>query len=65
MSVTWMATVAGLIALEKMLRWRRVATYGTTTVLVVLGVIMLVAPGALPGLTVPSQSLPSMSMMGP
>jgi predicted metal-binding membrane protein len=65
MSVTWMATVAGLIAIEKTLPWRRVATYGTTTVLVVLGVIMLVAPDALPGLTVPGPSpMPSMAPMG-
>jgi predicted metal-binding membrane protein len=65
MSVTWMAVVAGLIALEKTIPWRRVATYGTTMVLVVLGVVMLVAPGALPGLTVPGQGpMPSMSPMG-
>jgi predicted metal-binding membrane protein len=65
MSVTWMAVVAGLIAIEKTLPWRRVATYGTTIVLVVLGVIMLVAPDALPGLTLPGQSpMPSMSPMG-
>jgi predicted metal-binding membrane protein len=65
MSVTWMAVVAALIALEKTIPWRRVATYGTTTVLVVLGVLMLVAPDALPGLTVPGQSpMPSMSPMG-
>jgi predicted metal-binding membrane protein len=65
MSVTWMAVVAGLIALEKTIPWRRVATYTTTIVLVVLGVIMLVAPDALPGLTVPDQSpMPSMSPMG-
>jgi predicted metal-binding membrane protein len=56
MSVTWMAVVAGLIAIEKLIAWRRVATYGTTTVLVVLGVTMLVAPEALPELTVPGQS---------
>jgi predicted metal-binding membrane protein len=61
MSVTWMAVVAGLIAIEKIIPWRRVATYGTTTVLVVLGVTMLVAPEALPELTVPGQSpMPSM-----
>ena len=66
MSVTWMAVVAGLIAIEKTLPWRRVATYGTTVVLVVLGVLMLVAPETLPGLTVPGQSpMPSMSPMGP
>src|SRR5690242_6214724 len=33
MSVTWMAVVAGLIALEKVLPWRRWATYGTTVIL--------------------------------
>jgi predicted metal-binding membrane protein len=65
MSVTWMAAVAALIAIEKTIPWRRVATYGTTTVLVVVGVIMLVAPDALPGLTVPGRSpMPSMSPMG-
>ena len=65
MSVTWMAVVAGLIAVEKTIPWRRVATYGTTTVLVVLGVMMLVAPDALPGLTGPGESpMPSMSPMG-
>jgi len=65
MSVTWMAVVAGLIAIEKAIPWRRTATYATTTVLVVLGVTMLVAPGALPGLTVPGQSpMPSMSSTG-
>jgi predicted metal-binding membrane protein len=62
MSVTWMAVVAGLIAVEKTIPWRRAATYGTAIVLVALGVLMLVAPGALPGPTVPSQSpMPSMS----
>src|SRR6476469_6117114 len=34
MSVTWMAVVAGLIAVEKVLPWRRSATYGTALVLV-------------------------------
>jgi hypothetical protein len=38
-----------LIAIEKTLPWRRVATYGTTIVLVVLGVLMLVAPRRFPG----------------
>jgi hypothetical protein len=61
MSVTWMAVVAGLIAIEKTSPWRRVATYGTTVVLVVLGVVLLVAPDALPGHTVPDQG--SMSPM--
>lgn len=53
MSITWMAVIAALIAFQKTIPWRRVATYGTTAVLVVLGVVVLVAPSALPGLTTP------------
>ena len=33
MSVVWMAVIAGIIALEKTIPWRRVATYGTAAVL--------------------------------
>ena len=68
MSLTWMAVVAGLIAFEKTIPWRRTATYATTTILVLVGVIMLAAPDALPGLTVPAQDpmppMPSMSSTG-
>jgi predicted metal-binding membrane protein len=53
MSVIWMALVAGLIAVEKLLPHRRAATYGTAVLLVVLGVLLLVAPDAIPGLTLP------------
>ncbi len=53
MSVAWMAFVAGLIAVEKTLPWRRVATYGTAALLLVLGVLLLAAPDAVPGLAVP------------
>lgn len=53
MSVLWMALVAGLVALEKTLPWRRAATYATAVVLLALGVLLLAAPGALPGLTQP------------
>lgn len=64
MSVTWMAIVAGFIAVEKILPWRRTATYGTASVLLSLGVLVLVAPDALPGLTVPGHdSVPVMSPM--
>jgi len=55
MSVTWMALVAGLIATEKTLPWRRTATYGTALVLLAFGVLVLVAPDALPGLSLPGQ----------
>ena len=54
MSVVWMAIVAGLIAIEKTLPWRRVATYGTAAVLLVLGVLLLAVPAAVPGLTIPA-----------
>jgi len=47
-----MATVALLIALEKLLPWRRTATYVTAAVLVGLAVFVLVAPHALPGTTI-------------
>ncbi|HEX2076043.1 MAG TPA: DUF2182 domain-containing protein [Geodermatophilus sp.] len=54
MSLAWMAFVAGLIAVEKTLPWRRVAIYGTAGVLLALGVLLFVAPGAIPALTIPA-----------
>ncbi len=54
MSVTWMALVAGVIAAEKTLPWRRTATYATAALLLGLGILLLVAPDALPGLTIPA-----------
>jgi predicted metal-binding membrane protein len=65
MSIAWMAFVAGLIALEKLLPWRRVATYGTAAILLVLAVLLIAAPDAIPGLTVPGDDggmKPSMMM---
>lgn len=58
MSVSWMAVVAGLIAVEKTLPWRRIATYGTAAVLLVLGCLVLTAPRALPTLTIPAVHMP-------
>ena len=49
-----MAVVAGLIAIEKTVPWRRVATYRTAAVLLVLGLLVLTAPHALPALTIPA-----------
>jgi len=60
MSVAWMAFVAAIIAAEKLLPWRRVATYGTAAILLALGVLMLAAPDAIPSLVVPE---PGMEMM--
>jgi predicted metal-binding membrane protein len=63
MSLVWMAFVAGLIAFEKLIPSRRLATYGAAGLLLVLGVLMLVAPDVVPGLTVPDGG--SMSDMTP
>ena len=51
-----MAVVAGLIAVEKTLPWRRVAVYGTAAILFGLGVLVLVSPDAIPALTTPGSS---------
>jgi predicted metal-binding membrane protein len=64
MSIVWMAFVAGLIAFEKLIPSRRVATYGTAAVLFALGVLLIVAPDAIPALTIPgSGSMSHMSSM--
>jgi predicted metal-binding membrane protein len=54
MSLVWMALVAALITLEKTLPWRRVATWSTAAVLLILAVVLVVAPHAVPGLVVPN-----------
>lgn len=65
MSVTWMAVVAVVIALEKTLPWRRAASLGTTTILIVLAALVLSAPSTIPGLNVPGDhpmQMPSTNM---
>ena len=58
MSLLWMGLVAGLIAAEKTLPWGRVVTYGTAGLLLALGVVLLVAPDALPGFSIPGDGGP-------
>jgi predicted metal-binding membrane protein len=53
MSLTWMALVASLVALQKLSRRPLVARAATTGVLVALAAGMLVAPDDVPGLVVP------------
>jgi predicted metal-binding membrane protein len=53
MSITWTTLVAALVAFEKILPWRRVATWGTAMLLAVLGLLLLGAPAAVPELTLP------------
>ena len=65
MSITWMAFVAGLIAAEKTLPWRRVTAYATAAILLALAVLLLVAPDVVPALTIPGHgSAPPMEMPG-
>jgi predicted metal-binding membrane protein len=56
MSIAWMALVAALVAVEKMLPWGRAATWGTAALLLALGVLLVAAPDAIPGLTIPGSS---------
>jgi predicted metal-binding membrane protein len=65
MSVGWMVLVAALIAIEKLLPWRRVATRGIAVLLAVLGIALAFAPEDVPGLTVPgsSDAAPAMEEM--
>jgi predicted metal-binding membrane protein len=53
MSLVWMALVAALIALEKTLPWRRVATWSTAVLLLVLAVGVAATPKSVPALVVP------------
>jgi predicted metal-binding membrane protein len=53
MSLTWMALVASLVALQKLSRRPLVARAATAGVLVALAAGMLVAPDDIPGLVVP------------
>lgn len=53
MSVLWMGALAGVIAIEKTIPWRRSATYGTAIALLAVGIMILAAPSVIPGLTIP------------
>jgi len=66
MSVGWMAFVAALIAVEKLLPWKGVANRSIAILLAVLGLAVAVTPAHVPGLTVPASSdvAPAMKEMG-
>lgn len=53
MSVVWMAVIALLIAAQKLLPPRAAIDVPVTLAIVVLGVLILVAPSSVPGLTPP------------
>jgi predicted metal-binding membrane protein len=66
MSLTWMALIAGLVALEKLAPWGRAARIAAAGVLVVLAVAILAVPHEVPGFVVPgsSGSMHAMGTMG-
>jgi predicted metal-binding membrane protein len=53
MSLVWMAFVAVLIAAEKLLPWRTLASGGIAVVLAALAIAVAFAPESVPGLTIP------------
>jgi len=50
MSLGWMAAIAALIAIEKLLPWRWVANFAVAAVLALIGIGLLVHPSAVPGI---------------
>ena len=63
MSVTWMVFVAALIAIEKLLPWKRIANRGIAVALAALGLAVALAPGSVPGLTLPDEAGAAMERM--
>jgi predicted metal-binding membrane protein len=55
MSIAWMVLVAALIAVEKLLPWKRFANRGIAVLLAVLGLAVALVPGSVPGLTLPDE----------
>jgi predicted metal-binding membrane protein len=63
MSLTWMAFIAALIALEKTVPWRRVVTWATVGILIVLAFAVVAAPGDVPWLVIPGSAGHAMHSM--
>ena len=65
MSLAWMTVIGALIAIEKLLPWRRVGVAITTLVLLVLAAGVAFTPAHVPGLTVPGDHVMMMDGLGP
>jgi predicted metal-binding membrane protein len=59
MSLTWTIAIAALVAVEKLLPWKR-ANVGVALVLIALALGVALAPQHVPGLTVPAGEMSSM-----
>jgi predicted metal-binding membrane protein len=66
MSISWMVLVAALIATEKLLPWKEVASGGIVVLLAVLAAAVAFAPEDVPGLTIPGSpaAMEAMERMG-
>jgi predicted metal-binding membrane protein len=68
MSLWWTAFVAAVIAVEKLLPWKAIASRGVAALLAVLAIGVAVLPERVPGLTLPDSPAAHdamMRMMGP
>lgn len=63
MSIGWMALIAALVAMEKLLPWKAAARRGIAILLAVLAIAVAFAPAEVPGLTIPG-SPGAMEAMG-
>jgi predicted metal-binding membrane protein len=64
MSLGWMAFIAGLIALEKLLPSKALANRGIAVLLLALGLAVAFTPESVPGLTVPGSPEAMRAMQG-
>jgi predicted metal-binding membrane protein len=65
MSLAWMAFVAALVAVEKLLPWKAPANTSIAVLLLVLGIAVAVVPAQVPGLTQPDSAKATMGMDDP
>jgi predicted metal-binding membrane protein len=63
MSLTWMALIAAVIAVEKTIPWRRLAIWGTAGLLIALAIALVAVPGDVPGLVIPGGAHRTMHSM--
>ena len=64
MSLGWMAFIAALIAVEKLLPWKALANRGIAVLLLVLGLALAFTPASVPGLTLPGSPETMQGMEG-
>jgi predicted metal-binding membrane protein len=62
MSLVWMIVVAGMIAVEKLLPWKALASRLVASALLVLGLGIALAPRHIPGLTLPDSPAAAKAM---